>query len=210
MRCIGMWSETEASLGDLLSVILRLERGSAFAAVQMYLRLNSADARRSVLDAAAKAMLKAEDYELFVLTMKAIKPIRDRRNDFAHGVWGFAAELDDALLWASADDHILYDAILSGAHPLHPSSPAAGTILGAAVDATDELYRATMVYRVPDLDGDLRRAEDASAAVNCLKYALHPYEKKPDAMRRELLASPLLQKASENPGTPKSIPEAQP
>lgn len=98
----------------------------------MYLRLNNAEARRSVLDAAASTTLSTDDYTLFALTMKAIKPIRDRRNDFAHGFWGITAELPDALLWVSADDHIAYDVALLG------PDPAGKTLAHAAINAHND------------------------------------------------------------------------
>ena len=163
-----------------------------------------------MLDAAARSMLKNEDYDLFTLTMKAIKAVRDRRNDFAHGVWGWSDELKDALLWVSADDQIALDTALAGARPKHSRTPAGRTIAGMAWDAIEEHRNYIMVYRKPDLDSDFQQASEASFAIALLRLMLHPYEKEPDARRRELLALPLLRRASGNQDTPKSIPEAQP
>jgi hypothetical protein len=204
MRCITLWAETEIRVGTVLAAIFRLETGSAFAGVQMYLRLNSAEARRSVLDEAAKSMLSEAGYPLFELTMKALKAVRERRNDFAHGLWGLSNDLPDALLWVKADDQLAYEAILSGAHPLK----ASGGILGSVGEASHRHQESIMVYRQPDLEQDLQRAQEALVAVNYLELALHPYGKERDAMRQELSNVPLIRKylQARDPETP---PESQ-
>jgi hypothetical protein len=130
LQCIARWTQTEISLGRLLAVTIGLEPDSAFAAVQMYLRLTNAESRRSVLTAAAEAMLSKDDYALFERTMKAIAPVRARRNDFAHGMWGYSSELKDALLWVGGDDYIAYDTIMAGATRADSSGRRNGLFVG--------------------------------------------------------------------------------
>lgn len=197
VRYIAVWSQTEIELGGVLALILRLEEATAFAAVQMYLRLTSADARRSVIDAAAKSMLHETDYRLFSLTMKALRPIRARRNDFAHGYWGLTPELEDALLWVGSDDYIAFNAIMSGAVPRSPDDPARRSLLGAAADAWQQHKDSIMVYRKPDLEGDMAQVQEGASAVRALMSALHPHEPQRDAKRQEPRA---IQSASDSGG----------
>jgi hypothetical protein len=188
LDCITIWSQTEIRLGTLLAVILRAEHG--FAAVQMYLRLTSADARRSVLDAAAKSMLSNDDYNLFSLTMKALKPVRDRRNDFAHGLWGTAAELPDALLWVASDDYLAYGAVWLGASPKNQNGPG---MLSPMFEAHEDHLDAIQVYRKSDLDSDTERANEASLAAFHLTQALNSSFAGRDAIRQMLCQMRLIQ-----------------
>ncbi|MGA8652635.1 MAG: hypothetical protein WB677_18840 [Xanthobacteraceae bacterium] len=187
LQCIARWTQTEIALGKLLAILLGLQPESAFAAVQMYLHLTNAEARRSVLSAAAEAMLDKDDHTLYEQVMKAIAPVRARRNDFAHGMWGASSELKDALLWIGGDDYIAYQTIMTGA------IRKGETILSSAGMAHSKHQSAIMVYRQSDLKADMERAMQAMLAVSYLTDALHPYGKERDAMRRKLLALPLLQ-----------------
>jgi hypothetical protein len=97
-QVIAAWAETELRLAGLLAIFLKSEMPTGMS---MYLNLTSAESRRAVLNGAAQKALTAEKYELYSKTMRAIKPVRDRRNEFAHGIWGFCHELPDALLWVN-------------------------------------------------------------------------------------------------------------
>lgn len=189
LQCIARWTQTEVSLGNLLAVLLKLEPDSAFAVVQMYLRLTNAEARRAVLNAAAEATLSTNECGLFEQTMKAIAPVRARRNDFAHGMWGYSSDLKDALLWVGGDDYLAYQTVMAGTRRKGDS------ILGSVAHAHDKHQSSIMVYRLPDLRSDVKRAMDAMLAVAYLTRVLHPYEKERDAMRQKLLALPLLQQS---------------
>ncbi|MGA2412666.1 MAG: hypothetical protein ABSG46_20075, partial [Candidatus Binataceae bacterium] len=207
LNCIATWSQTEITLGSLLAGILHAENG--FAAVQMYLRLTSADARRSILDAAAHSMLNADSYKLFTLTMKAIKPVRERRNDFAHGIWGIAAEIPDALLWIAPDDKLAYEAAWQGAIPKH-GKPG---ILAPFLQAHEAHREAIYVYRKSDLDADVARATDAALAAMYLTQTLNSAAgAQQSATRQLLLGVPLIQGVlqSENSDEGKSSPQPQP
>jgi hypothetical protein len=67
-------------------------------------------------------MLRGDDLAMFTLTMGAIKPVRKRRNDFVHGLWGVADEIANGLLLAAADDRVTLDTILNGAVPKDQSA----------------------------------------------------------------------------------------
>jgi hypothetical protein len=51
-----------------------------------------------MLLSAAEVALQKDDWVLFQAVIKAISPARRTRNDFAHHVWGSAAQIPDALL----------------------------------------------------------------------------------------------------------------
>lgn len=210
MKYIATWSQAEIGLGNLLAVALGLERNTAFAAVQMYLRLTSADARRSVLDAAAHAMLDRTDYRLFTLTMRALRPIRSRRNDFAHGYWGMSPELDDALLWIGADDHIVYDAIMSGTQPKHPSLGLTNA-LSIAADAHRQRWDSIMVYRLKDLSDDLTNVQAGTDLITLLWLILHPgAQALRDARRQDLYNRRLIQAVVQSETNPENSSESPP
>jgi hypothetical protein len=187
LQCIARWTQTEIGLGNLLAIILGLQPEAAFAAVQMYLRLTSAEARRAVLSAAAEAMLEKNDHALYEQVMKAIAPIRARRNDFAHGMWGYSSEIKDALLWDGGDDYLAFQTVMAGA------TRKGQTLLTSVGTAYDQHQSAIMVYRQSDLKTDMNRTMQAMLAVAYLGEVLHPYEKERDAKRQKLLALPLFQ-----------------
>jgi hypothetical protein len=125
--------------------------------------LSSAEARRSVLDTAAKQSLSDDDYALFSLTMKALKPARDRRNDFAHGIWGTADELPDALLWISADDHIKYRSYVRGGIPTK-----------TYLEAKEEMFQTMFVYTKDDFEREQKEAVEACNLSGQLNYRAVP------------------------------------
>lgn len=105
-RVIASWTQTEIRLARILSFLLKTERPVGLA---MFMSVTGGEAQRAMLDAAAKTALDGQDYSLFAMTMKAIRPIRTRRNEYAHGVWGYAEELPNSLLWTSAQDHLKHE-----------------------------------------------------------------------------------------------------
>lgn len=181
MEAIASWSLTELYLGETLSHFLGADPHIGLA---MYLSISSAEARRAALDGAARAALSDDDLALFNRVLKAIKPVRDRRNDFAHGCWGYSSELPNALLWADAKDMIVHDARLmkprKGDKPI--VVPASG------------LPESTMVYRAADLKGDLSDAHHAHNCAFLLLSGLSFGGATRDRTLKELSRSPLLRR----------------
>jgi hypothetical protein len=168
MGVISCWSHTEVSLGRILAACLHA----------MYLSLSGAEARRSVLSAAAQTSLSEDHAALFALVMKALKPIRERRNDFAHGIWSIADVLPDALLWEAGDDQ-LED---------FERQQKVGSGIGTEI----------MVYTSVDLDRDLHDAMAASALAHQFSVIINPkFEHAHADTLTRLLASPLLARASQ-------------
>jgi hypothetical protein len=175
MGVISAWTYTEISLGRILATCLHADSSAGLA---MYLSLSGGEAKRTTLEAAAHANLTPEHLELFTLVMKAIKPVRERRNDFAHGMWTISDDLPDALLWDAPKAELLeFEKSLK-------ETPREG-IMG------------TLVYTRRDLQRDLADGAAATAAVHQLSRLINP---KMAFLHAEtlpqLLASPLLARVS--------------
>jgi hypothetical protein len=183
---IGQWAETELRFAGLLAVLLKSEMPTGMA---MYLSLSGAEARRAVLDGAAEKVLSQEERALYFKTMKAIKPVRDRRNEFAHGVWGFCDELPDALLWAKPEHRIARDIAMHEARLAKDHE----ALKNLATSQMPEI----MVYRRSDLSTDFQRALHANMCVWSLTKVISKDSDIDEALQR-LLASPLLQALDAN------------
>ena len=86
-QVIAAWAETELRFAGLLAIFLKSEMPTGMS---MYLNLTSAESRRAVLNGAAQKALTEEKYELYSKTMRAIKPVRDRRNELLTAFGAFA------------------------------------------------------------------------------------------------------------------------
>ena len=181
MGVIEAWSHTEIAMGRILANCLRAESSAGIA---MYLSLSGGPARRAALQAAAERKLPKKKLALFNLVMKAIKPVRDRRNDFVHGVWWHSDEMPDALLWTSGDINLeKYEKSLKK----HRS------------DDED-----IMVYKIADLDRALGDAEDAVACVHGIGVLIHRgHAHAHEQTLKQLLARPLIVRCGGLPTTQK-------
>lgn len=75
------------------------------AATAMYQAVMGGEGRRSALTAVGEAKLTGERLAMFKAAEKLWKPIRNRRNDFAHHLWGVTKELPDDLLLMDPKDN---------------------------------------------------------------------------------------------------------
>jgi hypothetical protein len=188
VEIVAAWAETEAQLVQLLSTLLKSEKA---VGMSMYLNVSGAEARRAMLDGAAEKSLSAEDHALYSKTMKAIRPVRNRRNEFAHGIWGNCDELPEALLWAKAEARLAHDIAIHEAR------------LAGDNDKVAKLAKSQMpgimVFRGKDLQRDYKNAFLAIACVMDLNGAIDHSRKNSAEMRQQLLRSPLLRGLGDNP-----------
>lgn len=169
---ISAWSHTEVALGRILANSLHAESS---VGLQMYLSLIGGSQRRAVLRAAAESALTGQHLALFTVMMKAIKPIGERRNDFAHGLWGIADELPDALLWDGADTNL---------EDYERGLKQSGI-------QSDE----TLVYREADFKRCITEAQEAVTLVHNTGTLIFPgYHYAHDGARKILSTLPLLAK----------------
>ena len=95
MRVIACWSQIEAEFSSLLA---RMLKADVEAGVAMYHSLVSSEAKKAAISAAAATALPEWQKILLMAVQKVTKPSRDQRNEFAHGVWGVAKQIPDAVL----------------------------------------------------------------------------------------------------------------
>lgn len=172
VQILAAWSHTENTLGRFLAACLHADSSAGLA---MYLSLSGGEARRAVLEAAAVNSLDSDKLDLFRITMKAIKSVRDRRNQLAHGLWGKSNDIPGALLLQSPNDDIIhYDNIMKRVDPPYD--------------------RSIMVFRKNDLLSDLKDAEGAASAVTCLWFVCSSVGDDGDKNREHLLSLPLVKR----------------
>jgi hypothetical protein len=99
MVVISVCSNMDGQLTELLQVLLKA--GSLRVVTALYQAVQSQTARNAALKAAAeKALRDPEQLRMWRAVMKAIKPVFDHRDAFAHGAWGTSPDIPDALLLA--------------------------------------------------------------------------------------------------------------
>jgi hypothetical protein len=92
---INSWAHLDAQLGWSLAMLLG---GNADVGLAMYAALRSAPAQNSTVEAVAKLRLLSDDFQLFMALTRLAGKAQSDRNLLAHGIWGFAAEMQDTLL----------------------------------------------------------------------------------------------------------------
>ncbi len=98
-RVIAEWAHIDGDFATMLGGFLQADFAVATAMLQA---LNGSGAKRAALAAAAKEALPPDDYALFEVVTKLIRPSRDTRNAFAHHVWGYLKTFPDCLLLMEA------------------------------------------------------------------------------------------------------------
>ena len=178
---IASWAHIDGDLGSLLAQMLKadIETGTA-----MYLALTGGEARRSALLAAADAALPEWKRLLLLATLKATKPSRDQRNDFAHHAWGTAKELPGSLLLMHprvvVERNISYRqaSIENGQRIIAPKDFDADRI---------------MVYRKKDFENAREKASRSQLLFNLLYMVIQSLTI--EQARRQLLNEPEIQPA---------------
>ena len=195
MTVIARWADIDKSLAELL--LLMLKSPNLSVGMAMFQALNSGEAKRAALLAAAAEALEqnVDDHNLFRAVLNAISASRNRRNHFAHHLWGVARELPDALLLADPKDWV-------------KQSTAVEAYEQGLTDADTSVFFETMLKPQPTLFVDRRKvrvfsklalAADADAAnlardhVILLRFALDRRRfggEQADRTRATLLSAP--------------------
>ena len=153
-ECIAEWTEIETGMAMFLGFLLHTK---ADTAISMLISLENRAAQLRMIDAAAKAELKPDHYDIIsMLTVVHIKPAMRDRDKLAHWCWGYSPELDDALLLRSPDDKILHS------YRANELGIAAGTTASIRTN-----YSKVFVVREDDLTRMLGRFTDAK------KWVMH-------------------------------------
>jgi hypothetical protein len=98
-ECIAECAELEFSLGSALAALFRSDAKTTKTALAIFVDASSRNAQLAMLDAAAKAGLEPDHYEVFLAIMKeAVRPALKERDKLAHWCWGYSPDLPKALL----------------------------------------------------------------------------------------------------------------
>ena len=145
------WATADAHLTGQAAHFLKADFKTVIAMMDA---LKSADAKRAAQKAAARAGLNDDEFLLYEAILKATKPSRDRRNEFAHHLWGVSADVPNALLLAPPEKIIStqanaarFDAFTKTKNTQH-------------LDTTFS-HGEAMVYRETDLRQSAEEAEQA-------------------------------------------------
>ena len=93
----ALWASIEHSLSLLLVSVLGAD---AEPAIAMFATLTAQHLQMGALEAAAKAALSPNDFEVFCAAISMIESVQTPRNHLAHWIWGTCEQLPDALLLA--------------------------------------------------------------------------------------------------------------
>jgi hypothetical protein len=197
MATISRWARTDATLAELLSAMLKSQ--DLAVGMAMYQALVGGTARQSALFAAAEEALSTEDFWLLQAVIRANKPSRDQRNEFAHHLWGHSADVPNALL--------LVDPIVFVKHLTIRSLYGRGTLsmlshytkIGKDLPSNQLDPSKVQVYREPALAQAVRDAGDAGTRAFFLNIAVdrERFGQGAVAMRQQLLAVPAVQRVFE-------------
>lgn len=181
MDVINTWAHIDYLATLITAKVLRAD----FKVVaSMLVALTSADARRNAINAAIANGLP-EEAELFQAIQKAIKPSRQRRNDFAHHLWGTCPQIPDALLLADPRD-------ISMRYAEYLEAEKAGTL--SSENTMFAEHSKIMVYRERDLNEEAQSARQASKFMMKF-FILAEGQAASDEMRCKLLSDPRIQQA---------------
>ena len=162
-KIIAVWSEIEAKVGTILARLLRAE---APAIVEMYGSLSRA-AQNTVVDAAARTILKQPVLELFQATMIFLRRAASQRDRFAHSILGWCPELDKALLLIDPKVTWSLEADMSKLIYRRPEDRVPGTIVYPNMDLSKIL-----VYTLSDLQAVMARLADGYSCIYNLEWLL--------------------------------------
>jgi hypothetical protein len=139
-KCIGLWSDVEFQNAQFLAFLLQ---ATAAPTVAVYLALKNSRTRQDVLAAAARAMLKERDFELFEAIQRIGASLEAQRNDIVHGLYGKSDDIPNGVLWMDPQHRMRH-------------SLALGTIRAEKGRASAEDYlklkRDIFVYEIADLN----------------------------------------------------------
>jgi hypothetical protein len=93
----ALWASIEHSLSLLFVSVLGAD---AEPAIAMFATLTAQRLQMGALEAAAKAALSPDDFDVFCAAIRMTDSVQTPRNHLAHWIWGTCEQLPDALLLA--------------------------------------------------------------------------------------------------------------
>jgi hypothetical protein len=150
----ALWARVEHSLSLLLVSVLGAD---AEPAIAMFATLTAQYLQMGALQAAAKAALSADDFDVFCAAINMTVSVRTSRNHLAHWIWGTCEQLPDALLLAEPKAQKDRDRELKLAF-----ERADGPDVNEIINLNRYDPATVLVYRRDDLERAKRDLEDAA------------------------------------------------
>jgi hypothetical protein len=179
---IARWADIEANIGTVLSYILRAE--AAPTAAMLY-AVRSSSAQMDMILAAGWAKLFDPQLEIFEAVIQTARIVAKKRNAIAHHVWGYAAELPEALLLIEPE---AYSDMFVELQKVFESPDTGWTLL-----QTDN--ERTLVYREGDFNEVITELKTVARCTTFLINYLEPKHTARDLMYSMLCNEPLIDAA---------------
>ncbi len=162
-KIFAHWGLIEYRLSLLFIRRTRRRRGASTCDV--YSTLTAQHLQFGALEAAAKAALTPEEFDVFAAAIAVTDSVQTPRNQLAHWIWGSCPELPNALLLAEPKSHKERDREFT----LALESGKFDTVELGRLNSYDPAN--IMVYK----DGDLRRAERDLEEASLMAFLLVIY-----------------------------------
>lgn len=192
MEVIARWSHIDKMLAELLADMMR--SADIAVAMAMYQAIFGGESKRAaLLEAAAEHFgPKSSDYHLVRAVLECNQAFRNRRNDFAHHMWGTSKDIPDALLLVDPKVWVKHDTTLKAHRRAKKDSDPVRQALN--VDKPPPLAwldrGLVQVFRKPDLTEAVDQSITAARRVLMLLISvdLEGDRLVAGAMRHELLS----------------------
>jgi hypothetical protein len=165
MRVISAWSVLESHLHRVFVALLK---GEPAQGVAMFRTLESANAQRSVLMAAAQSALQNEDVELLQAILDIYKKKATARNRIAHHLWGYTDLIADGVLLMDPRDYLVWQSEAGGEFP------------------ADQIF----VYKKNDFVEMVNSIERFSAILHDFYFMIGPHIHRHDDLYKKLSSLP--------------------
>lgn len=165
MRVISAWSVLESHLHRVFVALLK---GEPAQGVAMFLTLESANAQRSVLMAAAQSALLSKDVELLQAILDIYKRKATARNRIAHHLWGYTDLIADGVLLMDPRDYLVWQSDAGGELPV------------------DQIF----VYKSNDFVDMINSIERLSAIFHDFYFMIGPHIHRHDELHQKLSSLP--------------------
>jgi hypothetical protein len=196
-QCLASWAFVEFQLAMLLGVRMKAESGQTMAVFMILRRFTN---QKAAIVAAADDVLSEPDKELMTAVVAVQQSIEGERNDLAHGLFGVAHELSDALVWIDMKHH----------------APWSVEQIRIRRDRdTSDLAKHVFLYRQKDLEGLLQSiGEIGQVSLSFVNYVRNrlttPDDPSLDERYRQLCSEPRIAQALSDLRNRKNKLEAQP
>lgn len=167
-KIFAIWARIEQALTVLL---VRVLGANSAPAIAIYSTLTAQHLQNRALDAAAKAALPDDDYQIFEAAISVVDSSQTPRNHLAHWSWGVCKERPDLL--ALADPKMLSTRdirVFKHFHEKDPSERDQQTTLSLIQFEKSRI----LAYSIQDLERAVRDLEQAQTVIKHLVDYLDP------------------------------------